>query len=208
MKPSKGEVLLTRLYTYALNGIPKVSEPLDTLVNSYLYKSSNPEEAIDDFIRTQKLKCATTGFMTGLGGLMTLPVTLPADMVSSLFIEMRLIAGIAMMRGYNLNDDKVKTTVYLCLVYNSIGDIVKKVGIEIVENITIKKLLPKLSREILKAINHQVGFKMIAKGGVKAPIKVGKMVPVIGGLIGAGWNWLEVSAYAGYAKKMFVIKPI
>lgn len=202
-KIQKGVALLNRVYDLALNGIPMVSEPLNELVNSYLSKTKNSDEAIKQFIRYQKIKCATTGFVTGVGGLITLPVTLPADMASSLYIEMRMIAAIAIMRGYNIQDDQVKTAIFLCFAGNAAGDVIKQVGIKSLQTITIKKLLPKLTGDMIKAINKKVGFRLITKTGSKGVANLTKWVPLLGGVVGGTWNWLEVAVYAKYAKKMF-----
>lgn len=200
---SKGLVLLDKAYELALNGIPLVSESIQDLVNPYIKNSMTKDDAIKKFIRNQKYKCTTTGFLTGLGGLITLPVTLPADLLSSLYMEIRMIAGIAMIRGYDIKDDAVKTAVYLCLVGNAVGDIVKQVGIKTLQQVTIKKLLPKITGKMLTKINQKVGFRLITKGGTKGLINIGKAIPFLGGVVGGTWNWVEINAYAKYAKRMF-----
>ena len=39
---------------------------------------------LDNFISWQVAKCGTSGFLTGLGGLITLPVAIPANIASVL----------------------------------------------------------------------------------------------------------------------------
>ena len=200
----KGVKVLEWTYEKALNGIPGVSESIDELVGPYIDKYNyDIEFALKRFIRNQKLKTTTSGFLTGLGGAITLPVTLPADFVSSLYIEVRMIAGIAKIRGYDLKDDQVKTLVYLCLVGNSIGDLLKDAGIQVGKNVTIKKLLPKISGAMLTKINKAVGFRLLTKNGSKGIINLNKLVPVIGGFVSGGYNYFETSAYAKIALKMF-----
>ncbi|MCR4812810.1 MAG: EcsC family protein [Bacteroidales bacterium] len=194
---------LDKVYDIAINGIPKVDKPIAKLVYEYQSKHSSTEKAINEFVLYQKLKCTATGFVTGLGGLLTLPVTIPADLASSLYIETRMIATIAALRGYDIHDDRVKTLVYLCIIGNSAGDIVKQVGIRGTEQLVVKKLLPKISGEIIKKINKAVGFRLLTKGGSKGLINLGKTVPVLGGFIGGSYNLIEVDIYAKRAKKMF-----
>ena len=203
-KEEKGVTLLDNLYRFVIAGVPSLSEPVEELAGYYLtHHPDNPEIAIKNFILNQKMKCSTTGFLTGLGGLITLPVTLPADLASSLYMELRMIAGIAYIRGYDLKDDTVKTLLYLCLVGNAAGDVIKQVGIKISGRYTLKKILPKLSREILVKINKAVGFRLVTKGGTKGVINLAKMVPLLGGVVGATFNWYEVALYAKIAKRMF-----
>lgn len=199
----KSIAVLDWAYETAINGIPMVSEPLNEFVQSYINKYGRTEKAIDKMITAQKLKCGTTGFLTGLGGLITLPATLPADLASSLYMEIRMIASIAILRGYNVNDDEVKTLIYMCLVGNAIDDVIKNAGIKTAQSIAAKKLLPLLSKELIKKINQAVGFRLITKGGTKGIVNAGKMIPIFGGIVGGTWNVVEVGIYAKYAKKMF-----
>lgn len=200
----KSVKVLEWTYEKALNGIPGVSESIDELVGPYIEKYYyDIEFALKRFVRNQKLKTTTSGFLTGLGGAITLPVAIPADFVSSLYVEVRMIAGIAKIRGYDLKDDQVKTLVYLCLIGNSIGDLLKDVGIQVGKNVTIKKLLPKISGAMLTKINKAVGFRLLTKNGSKGLVNLNKLVPVIGGFVSGGYNYFETSAYAKIAIKMF-----
>lgn len=195
--------LLDKVYGYVLNGIPKMEKPITELVREYTSKYNSTEDAIKEFVRVQRLKVTTTGFLTGLGGLIVLPVALPADLVSSTYIELRTIAAIAAIRGYSVNDDKVKTMVYLCLVGNAIGDVLKQAGIKIGEAYVAKKLIPKVSTEVSKKLTRAVGVRVLTKGGSKGIINLGKLVPVVGGVVGGIYNYVEISVFARRAKRFF-----
>lgn len=130
-------------YEKALGGLPHL-DSAEEMAQSYLNKSKNVEEAIDSLINWQKAKCATSGFVTGVGGLLTMPVALPANITSVIYIQLRMIAAIAYMSGFNPKDDQVRTLAYICLCGNSAKDIVKVAGIKIGQKITenmIKKFL-------------------------------------------------------------------
>lgn len=192
------------VYGYVMDGVPGVSEGIVELVKDYTSHFSG-ENAINEFVKNQKIKCGATGFLTGLGGLITLPITLPADLVSELYIEMRMIAGTAQMRGYDIKSDQVKTCVYLCMVGDGAKQILKQFGIDAVQQIALKALLPKLSTELIKKINQAVGMRLITKAGAKGLINLSKWVPVLGGIVGATINVKAVSAVAYAAKSMFTI---
>lgn len=193
---------LDKVYGYVMDGVPGISEGINDLVRDYTSHYSG-EKAINEFVKNQKIKCGTTGFLTGLGGLITLPITLPADLVSELYIEMRMIAGIALIRGYDIKSDQVKTCVYLCMVGDSAKQILKQFGVDFVQQITLKTLLPKISNELIRKINTAVGMKLLSKGGSKSLIKLSKCVPILGGVVGAGFNVAAVSSVAKVAKSMF-----
>ena len=91
------------------------TETAEELAESYLRKNSPIEKAIDSLIRWQNAKGATSGFLTWLGGLITLPVAIPANIAFVMYVQIRMIATIAHMKGYDLKDDQVKTFVFVCL---------------------------------------------------------------------------------------------
>ena len=48
----------------------------------------------------------------------------------SYYVQIRMIAAIEHMRGYDLKDDQVKTFVFICLTSKSASYILKKAGIK------------------------------------------------------------------------------
>lgn len=89
--------LLDKLYYQATQGLAKVSPPISVLANDYLGKSSDVDTAAKKFVKYQIAKCTTSGFVTGLGGLITLPVAIPANIGSVMYVQMRMIACLAHM---------------------------------------------------------------------------------------------------------------
>ena len=122
--------VLNTCYEKAVNGLPKMETAQD-LAEKYMHKHNNVNDAINEFVNWQTAKCATSGFLTGLGGLVTLPVALPANITSVLYVQIRMIAAIAHMRGYDLKDDQVRTFVYVALTGQAATDILKQAGIKI-----------------------------------------------------------------------------
>ena len=112
--------LLDWCYDKAVKGLPGM-EIAEELANKYLFKSNSVDEVIDNFINWQTAKCATSGFISGLGGIATLPVTIPANISSVIYIQTRMIAAIASMSGYYPDDDEIKTLVYISLTGQSSG---------------------------------------------------------------------------------------
>ncbi len=92
--------LLDWSYEKALNGLPGTPDAFE-LANSYLSKHSSVEKSVDALIRMQNTKATTSGFLTGLGGMITLPVAIPANMASVIYVQIRMVAAIAVMGGYD-----------------------------------------------------------------------------------------------------------
>lgn len=195
--------LLSTLYGKALDGIPKISRPLEDTINDYLKKNKTTKDAVNSFVNWQITKCTTSGFLTGLGGLITLPVTIPANIASVLYVQLRLVAGIAMIGGYDLNSDQVQTFVYVCLTGQAAEDILKQAGVQFGQKLAMASI-KRIPGSVLVKINQKVGFRFLTKFGEKGIINMGKMVPVVGGVIGGGFDLVSTKIIAENAKKMFL----
>lgn len=199
---SKMMQVLEWSYDKAVNGLPGM-ESAEELAQTYLNKYRSVDTAIDSFIRWQQAKCATSGFLTGLGGIITLPVTIPANISSVIYIQTRMIAAIASMRGYNLNDDQVKTLVFVSLTGTAASDILKQAGINIGTKMSTV-LIKKMPFEVIKQINKKVGFRLVTKFGKTGVINLGKCIPLVGGVIGGSVDAFGTFTIGKTAKKIFI----
>ena len=200
---NKGLKILDKLYNSAINGLP-ISESADVLAMEYLEKYGNDsKKAAKVMIRNQIVKCSTTGFLTGLGGFITLPITLPADVGSCLYVQIRMIAAIAVMGGYKLNDDAVKTMVYATLLKIEVGNILKQIGVKTANKMAMAAL-KKLPGKALTKINQKLGFRFITKFGQKGVINLVKAVPLFGGVINSAFDGTETKLIANRAVKNFL----
>lgn len=187
-------------YQQTINGIPG-QKNIDEFINDYLSKYDE-ETAIDKMINFQISKAGVSGFLTGMGGLVTLPVAVPANITTVILFQMRMVAAIARIRGYDLNSDQVQTFVYTTLTGTTVKDLVKQSGINIGNKLatTVVKRIP---GAVLTKINQKVGFRLFTKFGTKGAINMGKMIPVVGGVIGCGVDIVSTKAIANSAKKTF-----
>lgn len=199
--------LLDKLYEDSIKGLPHVSPPVSELASDYLEKHDTIEKAAKSFINNQIAKCTTSGFLAGLGGLITLPITLPANVSSVMYVQMRMIACLAHMGGYDINCDQVQTLVYACLAGISIDNLIKNVGIQFGVKFTTA-MVKKIPGTVLTKINQKVGFRFLTKFGTKGLINIGKAVPVIGGIIGGGFDLVETKIIADRAFKMFILGDV
>lgn len=202
-KSTKMLQVLDWAYEKSLNGIPGVSEPIEIFVSSYIKGNATTEQKVNSLIRWQISKTTTSGFLTGLGGLITLPIAIPADISTGIYIHMRMIAAIAYIGGYDIKDDKVKSLIYLCLVGESIKDILKDGGIAIGNKLAFSSL-KSVSGKTLTKINRMVGFRLVTKFGEKGAVNLVKFVPVAGGIIGATVNAIGTNTIGNLAKKTFI----
>ena len=194
--------LLDSCYEKALEGVLPAERTVMELAEDYLAKSSSREKAIDNLIGYQTVLCGTNGFITGLGGLLVLPVAIPANVAGVIYVQLRMIAAIAHINGYDIYSDQVRTIAYACLTGSSAANILKNVGIKISEKMAVNAL-KKVPGAILIKINQQVGFRLVTKFGQKGLVNVIKMMPLVGGVVGGVFDTGMTLTIGNIAKKVF-----
>jgi hypothetical protein len=143
-KLNQGIIMKALDYAYdkAVNGLPGM-DTAEELANGYLAGDLSLDKKAKKLVWWQTAKAATSGFITGLGGLITIPVAAPANIASVLYVQIRMIAAIAVMGKYDVRSDQVKSLVYMCLCGSAITDLVKDIGIHVGSKLTaaaIKKI--------------------------------------------------------------------
>jgi uncharacterized protein (DUF697 family) len=191
-------------YEKAISGMPGL-DSASQLASGFMEKEGSLREKANSLIRWQNAKAGTSGFVTGIGGLMTLPVAIPANLASVVYIQIRMIAAIAHMGGYDLRDEKVKTLVYMCLVGNFAKDILQETGIRLGTKFTALAI-ERISEKSLLLINQRVGFRLLATSGTKGMINLGKAVPLVGGIIGGSIDMAATNTIGNMARNTFLSK--
>ncbi len=204
MKINKKNIIkiLDSIYDNALEGLPGASPVKDEAEKYLSNHNNNKEKAIESVIQWAIAKNASSGFLSSLGGIITLPVAVPCGLAASFYIQMRMVAIIAKISGYNPSEEQVKTLTYACLIGDACMDIFKKMGVKIGEKLT-HKVITSISGKTLIEINRLVGFRLVTKFGEKGIINLGKGIPFVGGVIGASVDGLSCRSSGRIAKKIF-----
>ena len=187
----------------AIGGVGPLSSA-ESLAQEYLIDQSYPDngERIEALINWETSKNFTSGFLTGLGGIITLPVTLPAAFGASWLIQARMAAAIAKISGFDIHSDRVKTFVVMCLVGDAMKDIAKIAGVKIATGLT-EALLRQIPGKLLIEINKQVGFRLVTKSGEMGVINLMKNVPLMGGVVGGSFDAYYCRVVGRNAKNLF-----
>ena len=199
---NKVEQMLTWTYKQALSSHGPIDGAIE-LAESYQGRHGSPRRDAKALIRWQTAKAAGSGFITGIPSLPAMPVTLPANSASVLFIQIRMIAAIADLGGYDLNDDRVKTLCFACLCGNAARTILRDVGIEIGQKMAVLALR-RLPGKTFIEINKKVGFRLLTKFGEKGVINAGRAIPLLGALIGGGVDAAWTKAIGNQARSIFI----
>ncbi len=190
-------------YNKALDGSIPGTDSAYEMAENYLKGEEDLVAKVNSLIRWQNTKSATTGFVSGLGGVITLPVAVPASIATVMYVQIRMITAIAVMGGYDVKDDRVKALVYTCLAGNAAKDILKGTGIVIGSKMSAQ-LIKSISKETIFAINKMVGFRLLTKFGEKGAINLGKMIPLVGGVIGGTFDGISTNVVGNVARKTFI----
>lgn len=97
---------------------------------------------------------------------------------------------------------KSKHLFYACLTGQSINEVAKNAGIKIGLKVG-EAQIKRIPGEALKKINQAVGFRLVTKFGSKGVVNLGKMVPLIGGVIGGSFDAVSTRTIAFVAKETF-----
>ena len=179
--------MLTKVATWltnvAVEGVGPLSSSMQ-LAAEYKMDADYPDDdaRADSLINWETSKNFATGFVTGLGGFVTLPVSIPAGLGAAWAVQARMVGAIAEIYGHSVQDERTKTAILLCLVGGEAVNVLKGVGVKLGSRLT-ENLIAKIPGKLIVEINKKVGLRLLTKAGEKGIINLTKLVPIIGGPI-------------------------
>jgi uncharacterized protein (DUF697 family) len=189
------------IYDRAVKGVPALDSASD-LATNYQRQFASRDDAVDALIKWQMAKAGTAGFVSSFGGVLSLPVALPANLASVTYIQLRMIAAIAHLRGHDIGSDPVRTVALACLCGARVTDMFKEVGVRLGTQCA-HTALKRVSSDGLRQINQAIACRLVAVTGTTAPISFSKFVPVIGGVIAGSMDAAVTRTYGRTAKRVF-----
>jgi hypothetical protein len=117
-------------------------------------------------------------------------------------IATRMTAGIAHLRGYDVETDEVRSAILIALLGSAGAGVLRNVGVQTGQRSTAVAL-ERLPAQALTEVNKRVGYRLVAKAGEKGVVNLTKLVPLIGGPIGAAVDGVSCKTIAGYAMRTF-----
>ncbi|QCE33782.1 hypothetical protein FAI41_04045 [Acetobacteraceae bacterium] len=191
-------------YDKAIDGVGMLGTA-EEMAEQYLASHrGNRLVAANSLIRWQNSKAGMSGFATGLGGIATLPVAIPADMASILYIQLKMIAAIAHMGGHDIRHDKVRTLAFACLLGKAMQDTLRSAGVQFTQKLASNFINTYISGAMLKKINQAIGFRFVTKAGATGLVNLTKLVPVLGGVVGGGMNAIYNDKIGDAARNTFI----
>jgi hypothetical protein len=197
---------LRRVLNAAINGVGKAPGARTMAGRQLVRHHGDHEAAIRAIVAQHAVAGGVGGFVTNLGGVVTTLASLPANMASLALTQSRMVAAIAHLRGYDLDDPRVRSAVVMCLL-----------GRALVDDLVAKGELPSTPIGVATApvsdplLEQQICEKVLTAwmgqiGGKQAIALIGKRVPVIGGGVGAATDGFSTRAVGRYAASQFVTR--
>jgi hypothetical protein len=162
-------------------------------------EGGDAEKGVGRIVRTSVLRGAAGGFVTGLGGFVTMPVALPANILEFYVQATRMVAGIATLRGYDVDRPEVRTAVLLTLVRSDADEVLRKAGMATGTGRVAAFALRRLPPAALMVVNKAIGFRLLRGLAERLLSRIGRGVPLLGGAIGAaidGWMMTRIASHA------------
>jgi hypothetical protein len=170
----------------AIDGIgplPPASKAADEQLRE---QKGDVDKAVREVIENHVRYAGAQGFVTNLGGLVTVALTIPANITGLALIQCRMIAGIAHLRGYDLDDPRVRNAILTTML-----------GEDVVNKLVRKRRLPAPPMALATAPQHDPDLDLIISAEVAAELvtqvagkkvvtTIGRRIPIAGGFIGMG----------------------
>jgi uncharacterized protein (DUF697 family) len=160
--------------------------------------------AIHDVIENHVRYAGAQGFVTNLGGLVTMALTIPTNVTGLALVQCRMVACIAHLRGYDLDDPRTRSAILACLL-----------GEDRVLAMVRSRALPGTPMELATAQVHdvtldrqlanEVAAELITRAaGKRVATTIGRRVPVVGGFVGAGTDAFVTWKIGRYVDREFL----
>jgi energy-converting hydrogenase Eha subunit C len=178
------ERVLLRVLALGIDGIGPFRSA-ESIAARALAKHGSERKAIDEVIADHSRLVALNGFVTGLGGLVTMVIALPINVVGFALLSARMAAAIASIRGLDVADPATRTEVLLTLTGGNASEVLAKAGVAVPGGRIASSALKRLPSSTLAFINKGIAFRVLARSLGKGVARFGRLVPLLGGVVGA-----------------------
>jgi len=165
------------------------------------------DKAITELIENHVRYAGVQGFATNLGGLVTMAALVPANISGLALLQCRLVAAIAHLRGYDLDEPRVRNAILVTVM-----------GEDNVKHLVKKHKIPAPPMALATAPVHDAALDQVIASEVAADLVsrvtgtrlatlVGRRVPLVGGLVGMGADGYATWKIGRYADRELLRRP-
>lgn len=187
----------------AIDGFPGFPGARE-VARRHLARSRDVDQAIRD-VQDQHVRLAgAQGFVANIGGVAVMAVAIPANLAGVGLLQVRMVAAIQHLRGYDINDPRVRTAALMTLLGEDDVKAAIKRGefpghphdVAVAAGDADPRLLERVGSEVTQALVTRVG-------GKHATLAFTKRIPVLGGAVSAGVDAFSTYTIGRYASREF-----
>lgn len=209
---SLANAFVNRIMDAGIDGVGPMSSAAQVAADALKKHGGDVDKAVSEVVSDHLRLAGVGGFVTGVGGLITMPVSLPANVLGFYALATRMVAAIADLRGYDVSTQGARAAVLLTLVGADADDLIRKAGLGMATGMTgsgrlARMAMSRMPKAAGMMINKAVGFRLLTTVGGRALGRLIRFVPVAGGIVGAGIDGLLMKRIADQARKEFITQP-
>ena len=199
--PSVASQYVRTMLDRAIDGIGPLRSAAASADSRLVDANGDVEDAVKALVRLHVGLAGVQGFVTNLGGVAALAVAMPANVVGVTLVQCHLVAGIAHLRGYDLEDARVRNAILACMLgEDEVRDLVRTSSFPSSPmGIATSPVHDPLLDEL---VSREVTTDLLARtAGRRAVTMVGRRVPLLGGVVGGGSDALMTWQIGQYAAR-------
>lgn len=196
--PRSFQSIIGWLYDKAVSGIAGI-ESAEMLAARYLEDAKGDVQlAACNMIHWESIKAGSSGFFSGIGGVVALPVTLPLNVTSVLFLQTRLVAAIACLGQHRLSDERIRALAGLCLCGNAAKALLQELTLQATNRWTTT---------IMQQVAEKTLALMATRAGLVSVESTIRLVPLAGGVFSGAMDIAATRTIGRIARTTFLDTP-
>lgn len=178
----------------AIDGIGPLRSAAASADTKLVDAGGDVEAAITALVRMHTSLAGVQGFVTNLGGLAMVAVSVPANVAGVTIVQCHLVAGIAHLRGYDLEDPRVRNAILACMLGESeVASLIKSHRLP--SSPMALATSPVHDPVLDERLSREVTSELVGRtAGRRAVTLIARRIPLVGGAVGgssdayATWN--------------------
>jgi hypothetical protein len=177
--------------------------PARQVASNALAAEGDEESAIDAIVAEHLRLAALNGFVTSLGGVIMLPVAMPANLLGFYTLAARMVAAIADVRGEDLDRRETRLAVLLTLTGDDASQVLQRAGAVLPGGGITARALRRINPATAAVVNRAIGFRLLVRAGGRGIARLSRAIPLAGGIIGGAIDVAWMHSIARHARERF-----
>ncbi|PJE80878.1 hypothetical protein CI610_00126 [invertebrate metagenome] len=188
-------------YTLAIKGFRGFCSA-EELARQYSCLPCSVEKRVDYLIRRQHVNAGISGLITGIGGVLSVPVGIPANVACVLLLQVRMVAAIACIQHKDLSEQGTKSLIFACLAGKNTKNLLSELGINgslLLLGYTFRRMPDKWVNILFRRISSV----LLVNVGTTGAFRLVRLLPLAGSVVGGALDALSTNTIGQVAKEVF-----